>query len=54
MVKKYIVALTEDERQELEELTTTGKHAVSRIGSPLYVGYASAMLAIAIHKHSSN
>ena len=31
MVKKYVVALTEDERQELEKLTTTGKHVVSRI-----------------------
>ena len=31
MAKKYVVALTEDERQELEKLTTTGKHTVSRI-----------------------
>ena len=31
MAKKYIVALTEDERQELEKLTTTGKHSASRL-----------------------
>ena len=31
MAKKYVVALTEDERQALEKLTTTGKHTVSRL-----------------------
>ena len=31
MPKKYVVALTESERQELEKLITTGKHSASRI-----------------------
>lgn len=31
MVKKYIVTLTEEERQYLEQFTTTGKHAAYQI-----------------------
>lgn len=31
MPKKYVVDLTEGERQELERLITTGKHSASRI-----------------------
>ena len=31
MPKKYVVDLTEDERQELEKVITTGKHSASRI-----------------------
>lgn len=31
MVKKYIVKLSEEERQFLEQFTTTGKHAVYQI-----------------------
>ena len=31
MVKKYIVALTDEERQYLEQFTTTGKHAAYQI-----------------------
>ena len=31
MLKKYVVDLTEGERQELERLITTGKHSASRI-----------------------
>lgn len=31
MVKKYIVALSEEERQFLEQFTTTGKHAAYQI-----------------------
>jgi len=31
MAKKYNVALTADERQYLEQFTTTGKHAASQI-----------------------
>lgn len=31
MVKKYIVALSEEERQSLEQFTSTGKHAAYQI-----------------------
>ncbi len=31
MVKKYIVSLTEEERQYLEQFTTTGKRAAYQI-----------------------
>lgn len=31
MVKKYIIALSEEERQFLEQFTTTGKHAAYQI-----------------------
>lgn len=31
MVKKYIVALSEEERQSLEQFTTTGQHAAYQI-----------------------
>ena len=31
MVKKYIVTLSQEERQSLEQFTTTGKHAAYQI-----------------------
>ena len=44
MVKKYIIALSQEERQSLEQLTTTGKHAAYQIN------HARILLKADIHQ----